>query len=375
MLPPTTLQELFWKEPLPLPRGVELRRQDSLVVPQRGPGGLAIYDLVQVQLPQGQVPVLMAYRAPLFPADIPRLRERMQRLDEELRLRDSVGRSLPMSRAPMIATDVASTGLIEACEREDVALVDLRGTLLLRHGVAFIRIQGQGHFRRTPRAPVFHGKGCRLVRLLLNAPGALWTIRELEQQTQTGYAYAHGVVTRLEQDGYLERTSRKSGLRVRDPAGLLRAWLDSGQRTAVVVESFNAPSTTPESLQRGFSALAAQGIRAIFTLASGLRPEERFASGLPQGLYLSGSLEPVIHAFSLRRITPHNFLVLRPEVAAETEHGGVYFAPRQLPYGPGVDLPQLTVDFHHSGGRGKEQAEVLLERYAKALPLSQEPMP
>jgi hypothetical protein len=335
---------------------------------------LAIYDLAQVQLPQGQVPVVMTYRAPLFPVDVPRLRDRMLQLDAQLRLRESVGRTLPVPRVPMIATDVASTGLIDVCERESVALVDLRGSLLLSSGIAFVRVQGQGEFRRTPRAPVFHGKGCRLIRVLLDAPGEMWTVRRLGEVTQVGYAYAHGVVTRLEQDGYLERTSRKSGLRVRDPAGLLRAWLQSGQRTAVVVDAFNAPSTTPEVLQRGFSAVAAQGIRAIFTLASGLQPAERFASGLPHGLYLSGSVEPVVHAFGLRRITPHNFLVMRPEVAAETDIGGVYFAPRQLPYGPGVALPQLAVDFHHSGGRGKEQAEVLLERYVQALPLLKESM-
>lgn len=274
-----------------------------------------------------------------------------------------------MRRAPMIATDVASPGLIEACDREDVALVDLRGTLLLRHGVAFIRVQGQGQFRRPSRAPVFHGKGGRLVRVFLETPGERRTVRELEAKTETGYSYAHGVAAQLEQAGYLERSSKRSGFWVRDPAGLLRAWLDSGERTAATIEAFNAPSTTPEVLQRGFDALSSQGIRSIFTLASGLKPEERFASGLPHGLYLSGSLEPVVHAFGLRRITPHNFLVMRPEVAAETEAGGIYFAPRQLSHGRGVALPQLIVDFHHSAGRGKEQAEMLLERYLKALPL------
>jgi hypothetical protein len=46
-----------------------------------------------------------------------------------------------------------------------------------------------------------------------------------------------------------------------------------------------------------------------------------------------------------------------------------------MPHGRSVALPQLIVDFHHSAGRGKEQAEVLLERYLKALPLLPEPMP
>lgn len=373
MMSPESLQQQFWGAPLPLPRGVKLLRQDSLVLPQRGPRGIAIYDLVQLQLPEGLVSALLAYRAPLFPADLPRLKARLQEVDELLRRRESTGRTLPLRRALMVATNVASPGLIEACEQEEVALVDLRGTLVLRHGPTFIRVQGQGKFRKPSRAPLFHGKGCRLVRIFLETPGERWTVRQLEQKAETGYAYAHAVVTQLEQAGYLERSSPRSGFRVRDPARLLQAWLDSGRPTAATFEAFNAPSTTAETLRRGFDALSAEGIRSIFTLASGLKPEERYASGLPHGMYLSGSLEPVIQAFGLRRITPHNFLVMRPEAAAETEAGGIYFAPRLLPHGPSVALSQLTVDFHHSAGRGKEQAEALLELYAKSLPLLPEP--
>lgn len=329
-----------------------------------------VYDLAQVLVPQGAVRVLLAYRAPLVPADVPRLRKRLQELDEELRRRASAGPSLPVPRIPMVVTDAASAGVITACEREDVALVDRRGTLLLRSESVFIRVVGQAPLQRRSRAPVFHGKGCRVVRLLLAAPEQAWTVRELSSQTQTSYAYAQGVLTQLEQDGYLFRVSRNTGFRVRDAVGLLRAWVESGEKTAAVPpEGFNAAATHTEALQRGFDELKAQGIRCIFTLSSGLLPEERFVSGLPHGLYLTGSVEPVIQAFGLRRLTPHNFWILRPEVAAETEAGGVYHAPRQLPHGPGVALPQLVVDFRHAGGRGKEQAEALMDRFAKALPL------
>ncbi|MDC0711975.1 hypothetical protein POL68_26140 [Stigmatella sp. ncwal1] len=352
-----------------MPRGVELARQDSLVVSQHGPGGQAVYDLARVLVPQGSVPVLVAYRAPLVPALVPQLRRRLLELDEDLRLRASAGRGLPVPRIPMIVTDSASAGVISACEREDVALVDLRGTLLLRSEGIFVRVVGQTPVQRRSRAPVFHGKGCRLVRTLLTAPEQIRTARELSEQAQTSYAYTHGVLTQLEQDGYLVRASRNTGFRVRDAVGLLRAWVESGEKTAVAAEGFHAPSTMPETLRSGYKALEEQGIHCIFTLASGLLPEERFVSGLPHGLYLTGSIEPVVQALELRRLTPHNFWVLRPEVAAETGVGGVYSSPRALPHGPGVSLPQLAVDFQHSGGRGKEQAEALVERFARDLPL------
>lgn len=273
----------------------------------------------------------------------------------------------------MIATDSASSSLIEACEREDVALVDLRGTFFLRTGSVFIRVQGHEPARRRRREPLFHAKGGRIVRVLLQSPGEARTVRALSEQTQTSYAYAHGVITKLVQYGYVEPVSRRVGFRLRQPVALLRAWLESGEKTASSVEGFNAPSTTPELLRKGFLALESQGVRAIYTLASGLLPEERFVAGVPHGLYLTGSIEPVISAFGLRRMTPHNFWVLRAEPAAETEAGGIYHAPRQLPHGPGVALPQLVVDFHRSGGRGPEQADELVQRFASALPVSAEP--
>jgi hypothetical protein len=372
MAPKTAdFREEFWKSDVSLPRGVEFLRQDVFVVPRVGPGGQSVYDLAEVRLPQVRVPVLMAYRAPLFPADVRLLRERLLATDEKLRQREST-RRLSGGRVPMIATDSASSNVIDACEREDVALIDQRGTFFLRSGSTFIRIQGHEASKRRPREPVFHGKGCRVVRVLLQSPGEVWTVRSLSALTETSYAYAHGVVRKLVLDGFVEQVSRRAGVRLREPVALLRAWLESGEKTATTLDGFNAPSTTPELLSRGYEALSAQGVRAIYTLASALLPEERFVSGLPHGVFLSGSIEAAITAFGLRRLTPHNFWVLRAEPAAETTAGGLYYSPRQLPHGPGVALPQLAVDFHRSGGRGKEQAEALVERFARALPIPPE---
>jgi len=364
-------REDFWKSPPALPRGVELVRQEVLVVPRPGPGGASTYEVAELRLPEARVPVLLSYRAPLFPADVVALRERMTNIREQLRQREADARGPAPSRVLMLVTDSASSSVVEACEREEVALLDQRGTFLLRAGGAFIRIQGRGASKRTPREPVFHGKGSRIVRVLLESPANRWTVRELSNRTQTSYAYAHGVIKRLVLDGYVDG-GRGSGFRLRDPVSLLNAWRRSDRATAISREGFNAPATTPAQLEKGYALLASRGIRAIFTLASALLPDERFVSGVPHGLYLAGSLEVAIEAFGLRRITPHNFWIQRAEPAVETEAGGIYFAQRHLPYGPGVALPQLAVDFQQGGGRGMEQSEELVRRYARALPLSEE---
>ncbi|ATB44544.1 hypothetical protein MYMAC_000115 [Corallococcus macrosporus DSM 14697] len=366
------VREAFWSNGPRLPRGVELLRQDVFLVPRRGPGGQSVYELAEVVLPQVRVPVLLAYRAPLFPADIRLLRERLLAANDALKQRDGATGRLPTVRVPMIATDSASPAVIEACEREDVAVLDQRGTFFLRAGGTFIRVQGREPLLRRPREPVFHGKGCRVVRVLLQSPGEAQTVRALSERTQTSYAYAHGVIRRLVLDGYVESVSKRSGFRLRAPVDLLRAWMESGEKTAVTLDGFNAPSTTGEVLGKGMRQLESQGVRAIFTLASALLPEERFVSGLPHGLYLTGSIDAAISAFGLRRMTPHNFWVLRAEPSAETDAGGIFFAQRGLVHGPGVALPQLAVDFQRSGGRGKEQADELVQRFARALPIPEE---
>jgi hypothetical protein len=116
------------------------------------------------------------------------------------------------------------------------------------------------------------------------------------------------------------------------------------------------------------AALQAQGVPAVFTLSSGLGDIEPFVTALPHGIYASASLELIVQAFGLKRQTPHNFLVLRPDHAADTEQGGVRASPRQLPYGPAVAFPQLTQDFFQLGGRGRDQAEALCDLWGKQLP-------
>jgi len=222
---------------------------------------------------------------------------------------------------------------------------------------------------RPSRERLFHGKAARVVRWLLSRPGEPFKLQQAADGAASSYAFAHGVVTRLERDGFLERPSPRAPFRLRDPAGLLRAWVESGERTAIRVEPYFAPNTRPEGLAAAGEACCRAGVRCRFTLASGLRPEEVFVSGLPHGAYVSGDPGALLSALGLRKVTPHNFLVLTPEAAAEADTGGLGCGGRTLPHGEAVGVPQLAVDFAGLGGRGREQADRLLEIYAGGLPI------
>lgn len=359
-------RERFWGSLPPLPSGLVLDRIDSLVVPQTGPGGAAVFDLVRVKLENKELPALVAYRPKVLPGDAVGLGRRLRRAEQQLRLR---GDPRVAPRLLIIATETAGPGTLRACEREGLGLIDLRGTVLLTGPDLLVRVTGEHTAKREPRTPLFHGKGSRIVRTLLNAPGEIRTVRALSTLVETSYAYTFDAVYRLEQAGFVYRRTPRSGVILRDPVGLLRAWLESGERTAVSMESFNARSTTEKALREGSERLRAQSAPAIFTLASALETDSAVVTALPHGLYSGASIGLVQEAFGLRRQTPHNFFVLRPEPAADTSHGGIEDSVRMLPHGPAVALPQLIVDLNGVGGRAKEQADVLLEAWARSLPI------
>jgi len=338
------------------------------VVPRRGRGGETVFDVARLQTPAATVLLVIAFRSPASGKDALTARDQLRKVIDDLRLRQAASSQASSPLLPVLATEVATKSLIEACVREGLGVIDRRGTLIVHGGPVYLHVEGRAAVERVSRVRVFSGKACRIVRLLLAQPEQRFKPQDVATGTQTSYAFAHGVLTKLERDGYLSRSSPRSGFRLRDAAGLLKAWLDSGERTAFRVTPYFAPNTRAEALTAAASAARAAGVKTVFSLASALLPAETFVSGLPHGAYVSGDVGPLEAALRLERTTPHNFLVLRADPAAETEAAGVYGFARQLPHGPGVALPQLASDFAGVGGRGREQADRLLELFARSLP-------
>lgn len=307
---------------------------------------------------------MVAFKAPLAAKDVPSLKRRLERALEAYRhgLRATAAR-LPWSLA--VATDVAQPAARAACEREKLGLIDQAGTLIVQEGPIYFHIEGTGKVKRQLRATPFAGKGARIVRLLLESPGTALTAREVAHLTRTSFAYTYGVLTRLEDDGYLSRRSPRTGFRLVRPVELLEAWLQFDARPLAIVEPYYAPSTEPADLERVAKRLSGEGIAFAFTLQSALTPEQQYVSGLPHGLYLNGDSGLVVEELKLRKVTPHNFLILRPAPVDSTIDYGVFRKNEQR-----VATPQLMLDLvTHGGGRGREQADALLAEWARQAAL------
>lgn len=381
MEPNIPLRDAYWAAPPKLPDGLALERREPIAVTRPGRGGTAIYDLLDLVTPTGRVPLLAAYQTRLLASHVEKLKERLVSLSQQRRERKTAeGVRAIAEIVPAIVTDVAKPTVIDACRRAGVAVLDQRGTVVVSAGSVFVFVEGKGIVERAWRGRLFSGKASRVVRFLLTKAAfepvvVPRTAQAIASECELSYVYAHGVLTKLEREGFVDRKSSHAGFRLKDPLGLLRAWIASGERTAVAVESFYAPATTQAALAGAAKKLKdATGDAPLFSLASALEPDELHVAGLPHGAYWTGELAPLVEAFGLRRTTPHNFLVLRPDPLVWTAAGGLLLINGGRPEPGGADgwlrvaLPQLTADFAALPARGREQADFLVGAYAKRLP-------
>lgn len=373
----SSLREAYWDAPPALPPGLSLERREPLAVTRPGRGGTSVYDILELVTPAGRLPLIAAYRTRLLAGQIPELEQRLAALGQQRSERRSAATGrVAAAPLPALITDRAKPTVADACRRAGVALFDQRGTVLVSAGGVFIFVEGKGAVDRPWRGRLFSGKASRVVRFLLTKAAfepvvVPRTAQAIASACDLSYVYAYGVLTKLEQDGFVERRSARTGFRLRDPLGLLRAWIASGERTALAVEGFNAPATTKEALGGAAKRLYDEnGDQLLFSLASALEPEDRHVAGLAHGAYFTSELAPLIEALGLRRKTPHNFLVLRPDPLVWTPAGGLLLASEGQPAEgpPRVALPQLAADFAALPGRGREQADFLVGVYGKALP-------
>jgi hypothetical protein len=361
-----TGHQAFWAAPLQLPQGLRVQHQESLVVPRRGRGGESRLDLARLHGPGGSIQLLVAFRSAPTSKEVLQAKALLAKAADSLRLQ---GRTDGL--VPVLASDVATRSVVELCSREGLGVLDLTGTVVLHHGPFFVHVLGTAKVQRNKPLRLFGGRARRVVRLLLTRPADRLSVAEVAKATSVSYAFAFRVLIRMEREGYVERPSPRGGFRLRDGAGLLRAWAESPDAAPASIAWYYAPNTRPELLAKAASAAAAQGVRVLFTLASGLKPEEVFVGGLPHGAYLSGDDRAFVEALHLQDTTPHNFWILRPDATSDVGPGGLFEGARKLPHGEGASIPQLTVDLTALPARGRDAAEHVMQVYAKSLPLSE----
>ncbi len=368
-----SFRDAFWNRASEVfPSYLEITRLRSFKKP--GSGRTEVIDEALLTSAAGKHRLLIAFCETLQQQNMATVAKHLQTKLVELRQTNS---ELATNWLPIIATGLAKKAVLQTVLDRSLGLVDLAGSVYIHTPEIFIHVAGEqpvpAEFRHRTTKNVFSGSAIRVVRHLLNHASQSTTpaqgIRSIAKATQLSFGTAHATVTKLELLGFLHRESPRSGYRLQNPVGLLKEWLASGEAKFHHTLAFNAPSTRAEDLQLARDRLLAEtGQAPLWTLASGLFPDEVFVSGLPHGAYFSGSPKLLVGALNLRDITPHNFLILVPRAEDQTEFGGIYDSPRSgLPHGKSIGLPQLAADFSALGGRGNEQSRFLVDAFAERI--------
>ncbi len=358
----TWLSDDFWNK-LSHPEELSITRPGFLLLKRAGPGGTDAAQLVTLESYEGvKSECIVVHREALQGKDIAPLRRRLREA-LEIHVRRTKETHL-LNAVIAVSTPLASPAVRDACVREGVGLFDLSGTMLVHRGPVFLHVEGTKKVRRKQTTPLFRGGAARALRVLLAQPSERRSATELTTLANLSVSYCWRVLERLEADGFVSRRTPRSGYALTDPSALLRAWMNSGEKSWTAIESFNVTQTDAAFLGQVNRALLERGVDFAWTMSAAT--DERFVFGLPVGLYCSADVAALVKPLGLRKVTPFNFHVLRAPPDAATKDGGVYLSGTRVP------LFQLIIDFHALGGRGEEQAEHLFEQWSRALPVLNE---
>ena len=339
----------LWEE-IPWLQGAELN-----AAPAAQDGKDAGFDLEsRLPLPGGgKARLFIQCKGVLRPGDVPRLAEQVKN-------------GLPADANFVLALPWVSERLADLCAQRGWSWYDLAGNCR-------IDIPGLLHLSHTGRPPVHaspRSKGslrtaeaARVVRALLH-PEHLpmrWTQREMQKHCQPGVSLGlvNKVVRYLIDEAYLTELEG-GGFRLTDPVKLLQAWRDAYRFERHQRLSFFT-LLQARKLQDALARLDVEaGGRAAYASFSAAEFQAPHVRQPKTWLFVTHEMLPRLQ--SLAEAKPvdsgENLVVLMPE------EDGVFYLGESVGEGRmrATCAVQTYVDLWHSGGRGQEAAEALLNQ-------------
>ncbi len=275
---------------------------------------------------------------------------------------------------PVLAMPSVSPRLAELCRREGWSWLDLAGNCRLDvPGLLHIERSGRSPVRRQPRRGSNLGTAAaaRVIRVLLSTAhaGRTWTQRSLQAHTcwhlpdqkPVSLGLVNKVVQHLRDEGFIDPEA--SGIRVKDPMGLLTAWREA-YRFADHQRLQYFTLLKPEQLGKSLDHLRREAgglcLYAAFSAAERQAPQVRQPR---TWVYVSADhLDELVQRTEARPVdSGENLVVLVPN------DPGVFlsFEPPGRSVGKGLgctDPVQTYVDLFKLDGRGQEAAQAILEQ-------------
>jgi len=259
--------------------------------------------------------------------------------------------------APYISKTTA-----KLCQDEDISYLDLAGNCHIEfHGV-YIHIEGKPNPFAHSRSLVslYRPKAERVLRVLLTQPSQPWRIQALANEAQVSIGQAFKVKEMLLKKDWIEETER--GISLTSPRELLAAWAEQYRVEKHKVTQFYTLLNF-EDFEKFFSAGCRQReILCAFTSFTAAAKYAPYANYQRITAYTHYELAEVQELLSqpilqLAKVdTGANVILLSPY------DDGVFYGVRQQQEISLASPLQTYLDLQGTGGRGREAAEVLLQK-------------
>lgn len=246
----------------------------------------------------------------------------------------------------------------ELCQAEGIGYVDLAGNSFLRFASVLVDRVGPESASKEQRGlrSVLAPKATRVVRALLLAPQRPATISSLASSCEMSPAGVYLVAQLLEAKGYVARTKDRA-IQLKEPDRLLRDWAENWSIERNKISRYFSFGRDSRAI---ISALAKvskeQGIDYALTGFAGAYFVAPFVRSDEIWAYVRNGTDRIVRALDLRPVSSGANLVL-----LEPYDDGVFQGARAVGGARVVSDVQLFVDLLKFPGRGREQAERLLE--------------
>jgi len=244
----------------------------------------------------------------------------------------------------------------EICKNEGVGYIDLAGNCFLSFDRVFINREGKPNpFSEKRRLrSLFSTKATRIIRVLLHYPGRKWKMEHLARESEVSLGQVFAVKEMLLDKEWV--TAEKDGIRVTEPALLLKNWADNYTYTRNDVSEYYTMLPLEECERKMASMCEDEHISygvSGFSGAARLVPSVKYNRIM---IYVQGDIELPVSKFNLKKAeSGANVIMMEPY------DKGVFYGSTIKDSMRIVSPVQLFLDLHSVPGRGQEAAEKLFE--------------